>query len=319
MEQTCPWSASDRGRLLYGRRAGPGHGRSRRRRPWGTFWPLIVLLRGGSPRAPRLKAVLLRGGSPRAPRLKAPLLLLAWGLPHRVVAPCQEPKIPRSYTRIFGLDGTLAATRGVPMEVSIYRFNPETDKSPRMQDVTVDLPTDRDMMVLDLLEMLKASDPSLSYRRSCREGVCGSDGMNMNGKNGLACITPVSEVGKRGRLVVRPLPGLPVIRDLVVDMTQFYKQYERVKPYLINDSPPPTRNGCSRRKSGKSSMASMNASCAPAAPHRARLSGGTRTSSLVRRDCSRHIAFSPIAATPRRRSDLPNSKTRSACSVVAAS
>ena len=72
------------------------------------------------------------------------------------------------------------------MQVSVYRFNPEQDESPRMQDLTVDLPADRDMMVLDLLEMLKAKDPSLSYRRSCREGVCGSDGMNMNGKNGLA-------------------------------------------------------------------------------------------------------------------------------------
>ena len=109
MEQTCPGSASDRGRLLHGRRAGPGHGRSRRRRPWGTFWPLIVFLRGVSPRAPRLKAVFLRGVPPRAPRLKAPLLLLVCGLPHGVVAPRQEPKIPRSYTRIFRLDGALAA------------------------------------------------------------------------------------------------------------------------------------------------------------------------------------------------------------------
>ena len=95
------------------------------------------------------------------------------------------------------------------MEVSVYRFNPEEDESPRMQDVTVDLPTDRDMMVLDLLELLKARDPSLSYRRSCREGVCGSDGMNMNGKNGLACITPVSEVVKRGRLGAAAAAGTP--------------------------------------------------------------------------------------------------------------
>jgi succinate dehydrogenase / fumarate reductase iron-sulfur subunit len=105
----------------------------------------------------------------------------------------------------------------------------------------LDLPAGQDLMVLDVLELLKAKDPSLSYRRSCREGVCGSDGINMNGRNGLACITPVSEVAKRGKLVLRPLPGLPVVRDLVVDMTQFYKQYEKVQPYLINDKPAPAQ------------------------------------------------------------------------------
>jgi len=88
-----------------------------------------------------------------------------------------------------------------------------------------------------VLNLIKERDQSLSYRRSCREGVCGSDGVNMNGKNGLACITPVSEVAASGKLVVRPLPGLPVIRDLVVDMGVFYKQYQRIKPYLQNSTP----------------------------------------------------------------------------------
>lgn len=120
---------------------------------------------------------------------------------------------------------------------SIYRYNPDVDQAPRMQDYTLDNPEGRDMMVLDALLKLKEQDPTLSFRRSCREGVCGSDGLNMNGKNGLACITPLSAVGlKGGKVVLRPLPGLPVIRDLVVDMSQFYTQYEKVKPYLINDS-----------------------------------------------------------------------------------
>ena len=127
------------------------------------------------------------------------------------------------------------------MKVSVYRYNPETDVTPRMQDYEVELPAGKDPMVLDVLEMLKADDPSLTYRRSCREGVCGSDGVNMNGKNGLACITPVSAVAKNDRLVLRPLPGLPVVRDLVIDMTQFYRQYEKVKPFLINDQPPPAQ------------------------------------------------------------------------------
>src|SRR5690625_1918756 len=129
------------------------------------------------------------------------------------------------------------------MKVSIYRYNPETDREPYMQEFEVET-GGRDMMVLELLELLKEQDPTLSSRRSCREGVCGSDGMNIAGKNGLACITPLSATapgvveGKK-TLVIRPLPGLPVIRDLAVDMTMFYNQYEKVKPYLINDTPAP--------------------------------------------------------------------------------
>ncbi len=123
------------------------------------------------------------------------------------------------------------------MLVSLYRYNPETDREPYMQDVEVSLPERKDLMVLDVLNLIKEKDQSLSYRRSCREGVCGSDGVNMNGKNGLACITPVTEVVSRGKLVVRPLPGLPVVRDLVVDMGIFYKQYQRIKPYLQNSTP----------------------------------------------------------------------------------
>ncbi|MEM0955042.1 MAG: succinate dehydrogenase iron-sulfur subunit [Pseudomonadota bacterium] len=125
------------------------------------------------------------------------------------------------------------------LQVSLYRYNPETDSEPYMHDVEVDT-GGKDMMVLDVLEMLKAEDPSITYRRSCREGVCGSDGMNINGKNGLACITPLSDTVKNNKLVLRPLPGLPVVRDLVVDMSLFYKQYEKIKPFLQNETPAPT-------------------------------------------------------------------------------
>ena len=127
------------------------------------------------------------------------------------------------------------------MQVSVYRYDPDVDEAPQMRDMSIELPEGKDLMVLDLLERLKERDPSLSYRRSCREGVCGSDGINMNGLNGLACITPVSQVAKRGKLALRPLPGLPVIRDLVVDMSQFFDQFEKVRPYLINDRPPPAQ------------------------------------------------------------------------------
>ena len=93
------------------------------------------------------------------------------------------------------------------MQVSVYRYDPDVDEAPQMRDMSIDLPEGKELMVLDLLERLKEQDPSLSYRRSCREGVCGSDGINMNGLNGLACITPVSQVAKRGKLALRPLAG----------------------------------------------------------------------------------------------------------------
>ncbi|RUO62129.1 succinate dehydrogenase iron-sulfur subunit [Pseudidiomarina insulisalsae] len=125
--------------------------------------------------------------------------------------------------------------------ISVYRYNPDVDNAPYMKDYALEVEDGQDMMVLDLLLKLKEQDPTLAFRRSCREGVCGSDGLNMNGKNGLACITPMSAL-KGNKIVIRPLPGLPVIRDLIVDMTQFYQQYEKIKPYLINDDKtPPAR------------------------------------------------------------------------------
>jgi succinate dehydrogenase / fumarate reductase iron-sulfur subunit len=120
----------------------------------------------------------------------------------------------------------------------IYRYDPERDARPRMQ--TIDLEVDRgDRMLLDVLLRLKAVDPSLSFRRSCREGVCGSDAMNINGKNGLACITNMRALDRT--VVLKPMPGLPVIRDLVVDMTHFFHQYHSIRPYLVNDEPPPEK------------------------------------------------------------------------------
>lgn len=119
------------------------------------------------------------------------------------------------------------------MNFSIYRFDPEKDKKPYMQDYKLDIALCKGAMLLSALEALKEQDPTLSFRRSCGEGVCGSDGVNINGKNGLACITPL--VNLPDQVTVNPLPGFPVIRDLVVDMTQFYNQYEKAQPYLQTD------------------------------------------------------------------------------------
>ncbi|MFZ2294133.1 MAG: succinate dehydrogenase iron-sulfur subunit [Polaromonas sp.] len=125
------------------------------------------------------------------------------------------------------------------MRFSIYRFDPEADEAkPYMQNYDITLePTDH--MLLDAILRIKQQDPTLSLRKSCREGVCGSDAININGRNGLACVTPVRSL--KQPIVLRPLPSFPVIRDLVVDMTQFYKQYYSIKPYLINHDVPPEK------------------------------------------------------------------------------
>jgi len=134
------------------------------------------------------------------------------------------------------------------MRFSIYRYDPDADARPRMQHYELALePTDR--MLLDALVRIKAQDDTLAFRRSCREGVCGSDAMNINGKNGLACITRIADL--REPVEIRPLPGLPVIRDLIVDMSQFFKQYHSVKPYLMNDEPPPEKEQLQSPKNHK--------------------------------------------------------------------
>ena len=123
------------------------------------------------------------------------------------------------------------------VRLSIYRYDPESDdQEPYMQDFEVD-GLHEDGMLLEALIAAKAQDETLSFRRSCGEGVCGSDALNINGRNGLACITPFS--GLKQPIEVRPLPGQPVIRDLVVDMEQFYRQYRYVKPYLQVHDPEP--------------------------------------------------------------------------------
>ncbi len=124
------------------------------------------------------------------------------------------------------------------MKLSISRYNPEHDEAPYLQDYEIDL-VPGDHMLLDVLLRLKQQDSTLSFRRSCREGVCGSDAMNINGRNGLACITRTSEL--REPVVIRPLPGFPIIRDLFVDMTRFFEQYHSITPYLVNEELPPAK------------------------------------------------------------------------------
>jgi len=121
------------------------------------------------------------------------------------------------------------------MKFIVFRYNPDVDSTPRMQEYEVE--TSRGMMLRDALLEIKRQDESFAFRHSCGEGVCGSDGLNVNGSNMLGCIVRVSDL--KEPVTVRPLPGRPVIRDLVVDMTQFYDQYRAVKPYLIRKDPLP--------------------------------------------------------------------------------
>ena len=124
------------------------------------------------------------------------------------------------------------------MRLSIFRFNPERDAKPYMQDFDVQ-PGPHDAMLLDLILKARLQDDSLTIRKSCREGVCGSDAININGRNGLACVTPIRTLKEPVEL--RPLPSFPVMRDLVVDMSEFFRQYRSIKPYVVDEGPLPER------------------------------------------------------------------------------
>jgi succinate dehydrogenase / fumarate reductase iron-sulfur subunit len=123
------------------------------------------------------------------------------------------------------------------MKFKIYRYNPEKDTKPYVQYYELENIEPGMMLLAALLRIKDEQDETLSFRRSCGEGVCGSDGMNINGVNGLACITSLDSL--KQPVEIKPLPGLPVIRDLIIDMDQFYKQYRAVKPYLIVNDPMP--------------------------------------------------------------------------------
>ena len=200
------------------------------------------------------------------------------------------------------------------MRFRIYRYDPDKDAKPYMQDYDLPLePSDR--MLLDALIRIKAQDDSLSLRRSCREGVCGSDAMNINGKNGLACITRLSGSEGAGRAAAAagaagdPRPGrghVAVLQAVPLGASRTWSTTSRRR----------RRSGCRARRSAPSWTACTSASCAPAAPRPVRRSGGTRTSSSGRPACCRRIASSPTRATRRPASGSTISKTRTGCSAA---
>ncbi|MBC6413312.1 MAG: succinate dehydrogenase iron-sulfur subunit [Chromatiales bacterium] len=121
---------------------------------------------------------------------------------------------------------------------TIYRYDPDTDENPRTDSYDVD--AEQCPMVLDVLIKIKNEiDPTLTFRRSCREGICGSCSMNIDGRNTLACIKPLTDL--KEDIKIYPLPHMSVIKDLVVDMNNFYAQYASIKPWLRTQTPTPSK------------------------------------------------------------------------------
>lgn len=141
----------------------------------------------------------------------------------------------------------MALNVGDKVVFKIFRYDPEKDKAPYYKDYEVTI-TRKGMMVLDGLNQIKwEQDPTLSYRRSCREGVCGSDGMNINGMNTVSCMSHIEDYNS-DVLVIKPLPGFPIVKDLVCDFDDFFNKYYAVKPYLIEKTPPPARERLQSRE-----------------------------------------------------------------------
>ena len=178
----------------------------------------------------------------------------------------------------------------------VYRYDPDSGENPRYDTFEVDL-DDCGPMVLDaLIKMKSEQDSSLTFRRSCREGICGSCSMNIDGTNGLACTTAIEDV--KGEVQITPLPHMDVIKDLVPDFTHFYAQYASIKPWLQTVTPPPSGKERLQSPEDRDKLDGLYecilcACCSTSA----RAIGGTATSSWARRSCSRRIAGSPTAAT----------------------
>ena len=121
----------------------------------------------------------------------------------------------------------------------VYRYDPDSSANPRVDTYDVDMATCGPMVLDALIKIKNEVDPTLTFRRSCREGICGSCAMNIDGTNTLACTKGCDEV--KGDVAIYPLPHLPVVKDLVPDLTHFYAQYASIEPWLKADTPAPTR------------------------------------------------------------------------------
>ena len=177
---------------------------------------------------------------------------------------------------------------------TVYRYDPDSGENPRYDTFEIDLDSCGPMVLDALIKMKSEQDPTLTFRRSCREGICGSCAMNMNGANGLACTTAIEDL--KGDIRITPLPHMEVVKDLVPDFTHFYAQYASIRPWLQTVSTTPSgKERLQSPNSANSSTGFTSASCVPAALHPARRTGGIRTSFWAPLSCYRPIVGSPIA------------------------
>ena len=200
-----------------------------------------------------------------------------------------EFRLPKNSRIEKGRSFPAAANAGNTRTFHIYRWSPDDDRNPRMDTYEVDLDHCGPMVLDAIIKIKNEIDPSLTFRRSCREGICGSCSMNIDGTNTLACIKPIAAV--KGDIKIYPLPHLPVIKDIVPDMTHFYAQYApsnrgSARKALLRR----TASDCSPRKTGKNWMACMSASCVHAVPQRAPVTGGMGIGTSARQFYCRHTA-----------------------------
>ena len=174
-------------------------------------------------------------------------------------------------------------------EFRIYRWNPDDGKNPQVDSYHVDMESCGPMVLDAIIKIKNEQDPTLTFRRSCREGICGSCAMNIDGTNTLACLKACDEV--KGAVRIYPLPHMPVVKDLVPDLTRFYAQHRSIEPWLKTDHAG-TGEGMETiaMTTGRCSTDSMNAFSAPAARRRARPTGGTATAISAPPCCCRPIA-----------------------------
>jgi succinate dehydrogenase / fumarate reductase iron-sulfur subunit len=147
-----------------------------------------------------------------------------------------QVKKGKAWPEARGADGKIARRT---KRLKIYRFDPERDEYPRVDVYTVDLDSCGPMVLDALIKIKNEIDPTLTFRRSCREGICGSCAMNIAGSNTLACTKAMSDIS--GSISIYPLPHMPVVKDLVPDLTNFYAQHASIEPYLQTKTPAPDR------------------------------------------------------------------------------
>jgi len=196
-------------------------------------------------------------------------------------------------------------------QFAVYRYDPSSEENPRVDTYDVDMDNCGPMVLDALIKIKNEIDPTLTFRRSCREGICGSCAMNIDGGNTLACTRANDEV--KGDVKIYPLPHMPVVKDLVTDLTNFYAQYASIKPWLQSRTPPPPDQ---ERLQSKEDQELINEPAACILCACCSATGGTVIVTLARRRCWRPTAGWLTAAMMPPANASTNSRIRSACIVV---